>query len=136
MKSRQERWLEAKEAERVAVNLRREVEDEMLIEFEFDHGHEGTITHEIVDEAGMVYEVKIVGRMNRKVNGDELQDLARESGLETYLQSLFRWSAEVSLSSWKATDKSITDKLAPAITTTPGRPSFSIKPIEPEKAKE
>ena len=72
------------------------------------------------------YEVKIVGRMNRKVNADTLHELARENGLEQYVGTLFRWSAEVSVGAWKNTSPEITNKLAGAITTTPGRPSFSI----------
>ena len=118
-------WLEAKEAERVAVEKRRVIEDAMVREFGFLETFEGTQSYELDD-----FKIKIVGRMNRKVDGDTLQDLARVNGLETFLQTLFKWDPEIKMTAWKATDKSITDKLAPAITTKPGRPSFSIEEKE------
>lgn len=120
-----ERWLAAKEAEKLAQEERRKVEDELLSLIGFSETFEGTQNSE---QDG--YKVKIVGRMNRKVDSDALQDLAREHGLETFLTSLFKWEADLKLTAWKATDKSITDLLAPAITTKPGRPSFSIEEKE------
>lgn len=135
-KSKAQQWLDAKEAERVAVEIRRQLEDEMAKEVGFNPNTEGAENFEMVDyETGvpLTYKVKIVGRMNRKVNGDELQDLAREAGLEQFLTTLFKWEPDLRLAAWKATDKSITDKLAAAITTTPGRPSFSIEVIAPKE---
>ena len=120
-----ERWLSAKEAEKLAQEERRKVEDELLSLIGFSETFEGT---QNAEQDG--YKVKIVGRMNRKVDSDVLQDLAREHGLETFLTSLFKWEADLKLTAWKATDKSITDLLAPAITTKPGRPSFSIEEKE------
>lgn len=118
-------WLEAKEAERAAVEKRRVIEDQLLSLIGLSETFEGTKNAE---QDG--YKVKIVGRMNRKVDSDALQDLAREHGLETFLTSLFKWEADLKLTAWKATDKSITDLLAPAIITKPGRPSFSIEEKE------
>lgn len=120
-----EAWLRAKEAERMAVEERRRIEDQLLSLIGVPETLEGT---QNVEQDG--FKVKITGRMNRKVDTDALQDLARAEGLEKFLTTLFRWSADLSLSAWKATDKSITEKLAPAITTTPGRPSFQISPKE------
>lgn len=125
MRSRIQEWLELKEAEKVAVDARRKLEDELCILLEFSENYEGTQTY---DKDG--YKIKIVGRMNRKVDSDTLQDLALEHGLETFLKTLFKWEADLKLTAWKATDKSITDLLAPAITTKPGRPSFSIEEKE------
>ncbi len=118
-------WLAAKEAERVAVETRRQIEDQMASLFGVDPSLEGTANFE---QDG--HKIKVVGRMNRKVDGDALQDLAREAGLEQFLTTLFKWDPDLKLSAWKSTDKSITDKLAPAITTTPGRPSFSVELVE------
>lgn len=141
--SKAAQWIAAKEAERIAQETRRQLEDEMAREFGFTMVDEGTQNFESVDPSGakgahgkpITYKVKIVGRMNRKVNGDELQDLAREAGLEQFLTTLFKWEPDLRLAAWKATDKSITDKLAGAITTTPGRPSFSVEVIEQKAAK-
>jgi hypothetical protein len=64
--------------------------------------------------------------MNRKVDADRLQELAIAAGLTEHLPSLFRWSADVNAAVWKAADQRITSPLLGAITTTPGRPSFTI----------
>ena len=114
-------WLDAKEAERSAVERRRNIEDRLVAEFEIPETLEGTRT---IDADG--YVVKIVGRMNRKVNADDLQEVAREAGLDEYLSTLFRWKPEINAAAWKAADKSITSVLERAITTEPGRPSFTI----------
>jgi len=64
--------------------------------------------------------------MNQKVDSDMLQEIAAESGLSDHLPNLFRWSAEVNQSQWKQCSESIRQALSAAITTKPGRPSFSI----------
>jgi hypothetical protein len=76
------------------------------------------------------FEVKIVGRIDRKVDGDKVQELAAEFGLTDHLAKLFRWKPEINMAIWKATDESITKPLAAAITAKPGRPSFKIIPKE------
>lgn len=118
-------WIEAKEAERVAIDARRSLEDRMIQEFGIPETLEGTRS---VDADG--YRVKIVGRMNRKINGDLLQSVATEAGIEATLSTLFRWKPEIIAAAWKAADKSLTDILSEAIATEPGRPSFSIETIK------
>ena len=114
-------WLESKDIERVASETRRMIEDRLLSLIGISETLEGTETAQ-TDK----YTIKVVGRMNRKVDSDKLQELAIENGLNEHLSSLFRWKPDVNLSAWKSTDSSITNKLLPAITTTPGRPSFTI----------
>lgn len=114
-------WLEAKEEERIAIEVRREIEDKLVTYFEVPESFEGT-TNKLIDG----FEVKIVGRMTRKVDGDKAQEIAQEHGLVDHLGSLFRWKPEINATAWKATDESITKPLLAAITTSPGRPSFSI----------
>ena len=115
-------WIETKETERKAAETRRMIEDRMLSLIGVPETLEGTETAST--EAG--FTIKVVGRMNRKVDTDLLQELANENGLTEHLSSLFRWKPDVNLSAWKSTDSSSTNKLSPAITTTPGRPSFTI----------
>ena len=115
-------WIETKETERKAAETRRMIEDRMLSLIGVSETLEGTETAST--EAGFI--IKVFGRMNRKVDTDLLQELANENGLTEHLSSLFRWKPDVNLSAWKSTDSSITNKLLPAITTTPGRPSFTI----------
>lgn len=123
-------WIDAKEAEREAIERRRKIEDRLVKEFEIPETLEGTRS---VDADG--YIVKIVGRMNRKINTDDLQAVAREAGLDSYLGDLFRWKPEIIAAAWKAADKSITSVLEQAITTEPGRPSFSIERKEEKETK-
>lgn len=116
-----QRWLDAKEEEKKAIADRRKLEDEMVQAFFVPKDLDGTKTYE---KDGFV--VKIVGRLDRKVNADKLQDLAAEHGLTEHLSSLFRWKPEINMSAWKSADSLITAPLQDAITTTNGRPSFTI----------
>ena len=72
---------------------------------------------------------EVVGRIDRKVDADKVQELAAEHGLTDHLSTLFRWKPEINMAIWKAADESITKPLAAAITAKPGRPSFTIEPI-------
>ena len=114
-------WLAAKEAEREAVEDRRRIEDRIKSLVGVAENLEGT---ETVDPSQ--FTIKIVGRIDRKVDGDKLQELAAEHGLTEHLSSLFRWKPEINMAAWKAADPSITKPLAAAITAKPGRPSFTI----------
>jgi hypothetical protein len=115
-------WLDLKEAERLATERRRQVEDTMMSLIGIPESMEGTENVNL--DEGM--HIKIVGRMNRKVDTDKLQEIAAAHGLSEHLHDLFRWKAEINTAVWKATNDSITKPLLEAVTTTPGRPSFSI----------
>ena len=116
-----QQWLDAKEDEKAAIELRRSIEDQLVVALGIEKTLDGT---QNIDADG--YKVKVVGRLDRKVNSDKLQDLAAEFGLTQHLSSLFRWKPEVNASAWKSADVSITEVLQDAITTTNGRPSFTI----------
>ena len=116
-----EMWLAAKEAEKEATEDRRRIEDRIKSLVGVAENLEGTETAD-PDQ----FTIKIVGRIDRKVDGDKLQELAAEHGLSEHLSSLFRWSADINAAAWKAAAQSITAPLTGAITTTPGRPSFTI----------
>ena len=118
-------WIAAKSAEQTAVDWRREIEDTLAEMLKLPADLDGT---EHVKNDG--YAVKIVGRLNRKVDGDILQELAAQEGIEAVLPILFRWKPEINVAAWKNAAENITGKLAGAITTTPGRPSFSISKKE------
>lgn len=115
------KWLEAKAREAQATKDRRDIEDQMKALMEMPETFEGTKT---LKPGG--YVVKYTGRINRKVNGDKLQELAAEHGLTDHLSSLFRWKPEINTTAWKATDAAITAPLLGAITSEAGRPSFAI----------
>jgi hypothetical protein len=117
-----QQWLDAKEAEREAVERRREMENKLLSLIGISEHHDGTETVE-TDNG---YKIKIVGRMNHKIDGDRVQEIAFEEGLTEHLSSLFRWKPEINIAVWKKADEAITKPLLGGITTTPGRASFSI----------
>lgn len=114
-------WLAAKDAEKAAIERRRAIEDHLALVMELSPELDSSVTKK--DGA---YVIKAVGRLNRKVDSEKLQELAAEAGLTDHLSSLFRWKPEIDMKTWKATDPSITGALADAITVSPGRPSFSI----------
>ena len=115
-------WLLAKEAERAAMDRRRELEDKMRAAAKHDDTEEGTSTL----PCG-TYKVKVVSRIDRKVDAELVQELAAEHGLTQHLIDLFRWKPEINMAAWKASGPWITEPLAPAITAKPGRPSFTIE---------
>lgn len=114
-------WSAAKEAERKATEKRREVEDAIARLLKLPEALDGTTR---IDADG--WEIKVVGRIDRKVDTDALQDLAREAGLTDHLPALFRWKAEINAKAWDRAADDITRPLTGAITTKPGRPSFTI----------
>ena len=118
-------WLGFKSAEEKATTERRKVEDQMVKLLAIPPDFEST---ETAEPDGFV--VKVSGRIDRKVDGDKVQELAAEFGLTDHLAKLFRWKPEINMAIWKATDATITGPLAGAITAKPGRPSFKIIPKE------
>jgi hypothetical protein len=116
-----QQWLEAKSAEQAAQDKRRQIEDAMSAVIKLPEDFEGTKN----TDAGF-YKISTVGRINYKIDAAKLQEVAAEHGLSEYLGSLFRWKPEISAKHWKSAEASITKPLLEAITTTPGRPSFSI----------
>lgn len=114
-------WLVFKRAEADAITGRRKIEDRIKSLAGVSENLEGT---ETVAPEG--YTIKIVGRIDRKVDSEKLQELAAEYGLTDHLSSLFRWKPEINAAVWNAASETITRPLSAAITAKPGRPSFSI----------
>lgn len=120
-----QQWLDAKEQERQATEARRLIEDQLIAQMEIPESLDGTKTTKAEG-----YTIKVTGRLTHKVDSEMAQELAAEAGISEHLSSLFRWKPEINMSAWKSADATITAALAPAITTKPGRPSFSIQPTE------
>lgn len=118
-------WLDAKAAEAAAIEKRRIIEDELTKHLRFSDSCEGTQKLELNG-----YEVKAVGRINRSVNADMVQELAAEHGLLEHLSELFRWKPEINMKAWQKAGEEITKPLAAAITAKPGRLSYSISKKE------
>jgi len=118
-------WVYAKDTETTATADRRAIEDQIRKIASIRDDVEGT---ENLALEG--FKVKVVSRIDRKVDADKVQELAAEHGLTDHLSTLFRWKPEINMAIWKATDEAITKPLAAAITAKPGRPSFTIEPIK------
>jgi len=116
-----DQWLAAKAAESGAIAKRRKIEDDLVKALEVPETLDGTVNH----KHGL-YVVKVEGRINRKVDAEKVQELAAEAGLSDHLSSLFRWKPEINMTVWKQTSPEITTPLLGAITSSNGRPSFSI----------
>ena len=116
-----QQWLNAKAIEEAAIKTRRDLEDAMSFELALPANLDGTSNFDCDG-----YAVKIVGRINRKIDSEKLQSLAAEHGLADHLASLFRWKPEINATAWKAAAATITQPLLDAITSTPGRPTFNI----------
>ena len=115
-------WLDAKKEELSAIERRRKLVDHISSLIGVPTTLEGI---QNVKTAGG-HTIKITGRINRKVDGARVQDIAAEKGLEEHLSSLFRWKPEINMKAWQNADKSITGPLLGGITTQPGRASFNI----------
>ena len=121
MNSLYQRWVDAKKLEAAVVAERRQLEDQMAEEFAIPKDLDGTLKREIDG-----YVIKMEGRINKKIDADKLQMLAAEAGLSEHLSSLFRWKPEINAKVWNAAAEAVTGPLLGAITSTPGRPTFSI----------
>ena len=116
-----QRWLDAKKLEAAAVAERRQLEDQMAVEFAVPKDLDGTMKAEADG-----YVIKMEGRINKKIDADKLQMLAAEAGLSEHLSSLFRWKPEINAKAWNSAADAVTKPLLDAITSTPGRPTFTI----------
>jgi hypothetical protein len=116
-----QRWMDAKKLEAAAVADRRELEDQMAKEFAVPKDLDGTIKHEVDG-----YIIRMEGRINKKIDADKLQVLAAEAGISEHLANLFRWKPEINAKAWGAASSVVTGPLLGAITSTPGRPTFTI----------
>ena len=116
-----QRWMDAKKLELAAVAERRELEDLMIKELAVPKDLDSTLHCEAEG-----YKIKMEGRINKKIDADKLQMLAAEAGLSEHLSSLFRWKPEINAKVWNAAADAVTQPLLGAITSTPGRPTFTI----------
>lgn len=111
-----EAWIEAKEYEKLATERRREIEDELVKKLEINEDLEGVKNFELEG-----FLIKVTGRMTRKVDAEVLHEL----GIDT--TNIIRWKPELNLTAYRACADNIRAEIDRAITTVPGRPSFSIE---------
>lgn len=115
-------WLDAKAEEQAAKDKRLAIEAEMESKLGIPETWEGSHT---MEEQGLKINVKRT--MSHKVDGDKIKTLATQANLTGCLDTLFRWKADINKKNWKDADENITKIFESAITTTPGKITFSIK---------
>ena len=115
-------WRVAKQLEQEAVLRRRNIEDEIKAVIGFNEGREGSET--LPFHGGRVV---ITARLDRKVDAQLARQLAAENHLEDWLDRIFRWKPELEVRAWKKAPEYVTQAFAPAITTKPGRATFSLE---------
>jgi hypothetical protein len=113
-------WRLAKHNEQAYAAERREIEDRMLSMLGVSEMETGT------KKFGKESEVTIVFRHNQTIDSEMVKQIAAERDMVEHASQLFRWKAEVNKKVWDATDPSLQSVFSPAITTKPGRPSFTI----------
>lgn len=114
-------WLDAKEREREATEQRRAIEDRMSKMLEIEETFDKTSKVQVGQ-----YEIKVSGRIDRKVDADLVQEISYENNLNEWMGVLFRWKAELNQRAWDSSPENITNLMSAAIVTKAGRPSYSI----------
>lgn len=118
-----ERWLEAKELERSAAEDRRKIEDDIRKALKIAESEEGTVKQ----DAGP-YVIKANCRINRKVDPEKFLMLANDSQID--ISTFTKWKCELVMSAWRKQDVATQQALSAAITSEPGRATFSIESIK------
>ena len=114
-------WQHHKSEEVRHQAARREIEDQLARLYALPADLDETVTQQTRNLT-----IKMVGRIDRKVDADKVQELAAEHGVESHLSTLFRWKPELNMRQWNHADEKIRKALEGAITSKPGRPSFQV----------
>jgi len=122
LKNLSEQWLEAKTLEQDAVARRRVLEDQMRQCLKIEDAEEGTVTSMVGP-----YKIKAACRVNRKIDPEKFLMLANDAKIE--VQDFTRWKCELIQSAWKKQPEYVQQVLSRAITTEPGRATFSVEVI-------
>ncbi len=113
--------IEAKKAEDLAVQSRREIDQQIAALLADATKPEGTISQKLSDGK----KVSVTYAVNRKVDTDKLQgEWAR---LSIDVQNLFRWKAEVSVSELRKLDDKAVLVASKYFESKPGSPSVKVE---------
>ena len=116
-----EHWIAIKEQEKETSAWRRDIEDQIIHRLQLQD-----LTKNKTKEVEG-YKVVASTRIDKKVDVETVQEIAKEHDLRGYLRNLFRWKAEVNSRAWEKADPEITAKLQNAITEKQSRISFKIE---------
>lgn len=115
---------DAKAAEERAKAARVRIEEELAAAIGVPESWTGSTTSDICG-----YKVTCARRDNVKVDADAVRGIIAESAqLGIYSQQIFRWKPEIDKKGWDAAPDEIIKAFSAAITRTPGKISFTLKP--------
>lgn len=114
-------WFTAKHLEQAAMNERRDIEDKMMALMRIN------IEDGVVNRDANGIKIKVTMRQNVTVDGNALTLIYKDNRIpQNEIDKLFRWKPQLNLREWKAASDEIKAIVAGAITTQPGRPTFTI----------
>ena len=115
---------DAKAAEERAKAARVRIEQELAAAIGVPESWTGSTTSDICG-----YKVTCARRDNVKIDADAVRDIAAESSaLGGYAQLIFRWKPEIDKKGWDAAPDEVVKAFSAAITRTPGKITFTLKP--------
>ena len=125
-----ERLYELKQREAEIKAERVQAEEALAYELGMPQEWEGTKTNSIGG-----FKVTLKRSMNFRIDAARLEQLAGSSeAIADAVKTAFRYKPEIDKKGWKALPDEMRAALSPAITMTPGKPSFTIiNNIEEEK---
>ena len=117
-----ERLYELKQREAEIKAERMRAEEALAYELGMPQEWEGTKTNTVG-----AYKVTLKRSMNFRIDAERLDSIAQTSEvMEKAVKKAFRYKPEVDRKGWKALPDEMRAALSPAITMTPGKPSFTI----------
>ena len=112
--------LKVEEARIKAERMR--AEEDLAYELGMPQEWEGTKTNSVG-----AYKVILKRAMNYRIDAERLEQLAGSSdAMAEAVKRAFRYKPEIDKKGWKALPDDLRGALSPAITMTPGKPSFTI----------
>ena len=117
-----ERLYELKQHEEAIKTERMRTEEDLAYELGMPQEWEGTKTNTVG-----AYKVTLKRAMNYRIDAARLEQLAGSSeAMADAVKKAFRYKPEIDKKGWKALSDDLRGALSPAITMTPGKPSFTI----------
>ena len=86
---------------------------------------QGKPATEVVKQVADNYVIKATCRINRKIDPEKFLLLANNAGID--VSQFTKWKCELQMKEWKQLPEETRATLAPAITSEPGRPTFSVE---------
>jgi hypothetical protein len=114
--------IQAKRAEDEAIKVRRELDAQLADLLKDPNKQEGSVSQKVEG-----YKVTVVYKLDRKVDGDELQNSWDKIPAE--VQKAFKWSPTLSVSAYRELDDKAQKIVTKYVTTKEATPSVKIEAV-------